>query len=346
MAELFTDFEVNKTPRWRRLLRLTGVSFVLHAIFFAAIIYVPVLREVFNIAHEVGGIRVVDEDYEKTGIRDEAVMIDVSRGFRYPPGYFDQQAVSAEPEVIARATPIPTPKPTPTPKPKPTPKPTPDPSPSPQASPTPEDGTSALTSAGQPKTKEEAEKTLDDLAAKTGVVRPSEDKINKKPLKDWLAHNNERYKNGNLDLSKTIELVIVAQRDDKGKLHDPHVVSKTGDTNLILAGEELVAAVNDSNILYILQGMRGGQVRFIVKLDADQVTARVESEVESEAQATKMATVYGGMLLFGKVIKSDKDEGIIYQNTRISAKGNQIVVNLTLSRQAAGEMLKKQLPAS
>src|SRR3982751_146932 len=84
MAELFADFEVNRTPRWRRLLRLTSVSFVLHALFFAAIIYVPVLREMFHVAGGASGIKLVDEDYEKTNIRDSAVMVDVSRGFQYP----------------------------------------------------------------------------------------------------------------------------------------------------------------------------------------------------------------------------------------------------------------------
>jgi hypothetical protein len=76
------------------------------------------------------------------------------------------------------------------------------------------------------------------------------------------------------------------------------------------------------------------------------VTASVETEVESETQATNMAASYGLMLFVGKKAKEDKDEGIIYQNTRISARGKQIVLNLTMSRQAVSEMLKKQLPAS
>ena len=86
MAELFTDFEVNNTPRWRKLLRLTSVSFVLHILFFAAIIYVPVLREAFHIAGRFSGAEYVDEDYEKIKIRD-AVMIQGGEKFQYPPGY-------------------------------------------------------------------------------------------------------------------------------------------------------------------------------------------------------------------------------------------------------------------
>ena len=344
MAELFADFEVNKEPRWRRLLRLVAVSFVLHVLFFAAILYVPILREMFHLADKASGVKFVDEDYEKTEIRDRAVLIDVSHRLQYPPGYFDANPTgSAEP--IAQPTPAPTPnivfraKPTPRPTPVPTPK------HSPQPSPTPADATSEI-AANPPKTKEEAEKAIDNIAAKTGVVRPTEDKINKKPLKDWLAHNNELYKNGKLDLSKTIEIVIVARRDDKGKLSDPQVVSKAGDPVLIEAAKEFIAAVNDSNMLYFLEGVGGSQVRFVVKLDDAKVTASVESEVESEERAEKMAVTYSAMLLLGKIAKSDKDEAVIYQNTHISSKGKQIVVDFTMPRQTAGEMIKKQLPTS
>jgi hypothetical protein len=341
MAELFADVEINRTPRWPRLLRLAVVSFVLHTLFFAALIYVPILREMFHIKDKFSDVQYVDEDYEKTKVLDRATMVDVSH-LQYPPGYFDNQSTVSEPKIIEQSKPKQMPTPQPTPEPTPTPSPSPTPSPTPAIA----DRASEADSKNQPQTKEEADKAIDDVAAKGGVIRPEENKINKKPLKDWLANNNDRYKNGKLDLSKTIEIVIVAQRDEKGKLHDPQVVSKAGDPNLIEAAKELVAAINDSNVLYLLEGTGGGQVRFIVRLDAAQVTASVESEVESPERAEKMSAAYGTMMLLGQAAKSGKDEAMIYQNTRISAKGKQVVLNFTMTRQAAGDMLKKQLPSS
>lgn len=345
MSEIFADFEVNKTPRWRKLLRWSVASFVLHALFLAALIYVPVLSELFHIKDKFSDAQFVDEDYKKTQIRDRAVLVNVNR-LQYPPGYFDMGSTPPESKIIEqqKPAPVPTPKPTFKPTPQPTPKPSPTPSPTP--SPDGTDKASEVAGKEQPKTKEEAETAIDDVAKKNGVIRPDENKINKKPLKDWLASNNERYKKGKLDLSKTIELVIVAQRDEKGQLHDPQVISKAGDPNLIEAAKEFVAAINDSNILYFLEGTGGGQVRFVVKLDSAQVTATVESEVESTERAEKMAVTYGAMMLLGKIARSDKDEAVIYQNTRITSKGKQIVVNFSMPREAAGEMLKKQLPAS
>jgi hypothetical protein len=342
VAELFTNFEINATPRWRRLLRLTGLSLVFHGAVVASLVFVPALRDALNIARLVSGAEYVDEDYDRTIIGDRAELIDLSADgkLHYPPGYFKR------PEAPTPAPVIVEPKPTPTPKPKPTPTPTPAPSPSPSATPADVDKAGETAATGDAQTKEDAEKSLDEAAKKTGLVRPEEGKINKRPLKDWLAYADELKRNAKLDLTGTVKLIIVAQRDAKGKLHNPRPTVQSGDPNLIAVAKRLVGAINDSNVLYFLEGSGEGQVRFIIVMDQSQVTASVESEVESADQAQKMASGYGVMLLLGKTARQGKDEAVIYQNTRISARGNQVVVNFSMPRHAAGEMLKKQLPST
>ena len=347
MAELFANFEVNRAPLWQRLTRLTVFSVVMHSLFFAAALYIPALREAFHLVDKASGAEYVDEEYAKTDIRDQAVMIDASEKLYYPQDYFNSPQTAAvvmpEPQIIEQPAPIPIRTPTPTPA--PTPSPTPEVSPSPQPSVTTANANDGEKVADGTKSEAEKEKEMDELAAKSGVVRPQEGKINKRPLKDWLAKANELKVKGELDLSGTVEVEIMAQRDEKGKLHNPQVIRKTGDPILVEVAKELVAAINDSNILYFLEGTGGGTVRFLVKLDAAQVTASVESEVESAERAKQMASGYGLLLLTGKVARSGKDEAIIYENTKIAARGNQIVVNFSMSRQTAGDMLKKQLPA-
>lgn len=345
MKELFANFEINSTPRWRRLTRLTGLSLVLHAIIIAALVFIPALRNALSIAKLISGAEYVDEDYNATNIGERATLINVSPDgkLHYPPGYFAANRQPAPPpiQVIAEAQPKPTPKPTPTP--------TPAPSPSPEPSASPVDGdkpNETVAGADESKAKEEAEKAIDEAAKKNGVVRPEEGKINKRPLKDWLAYANELKTNGELDLSGTVEVVIVAQRDEKGRLYNTQVVRKSGDPQLIAVAKKLVAAINDSNVLYFLEGSGEGEVRFLVRMDQAQVAASVESEVDTEEQARKMASGYGVMLLMGKAARKGKDEAVIYQNTRISARGKQIVVNFSMPRQAAGDMLKKQLPST
>jgi hypothetical protein len=344
LADLFTNFEVNSTPRWPRLARLAAVSFVLHTVLIAGLAFVPAIRDAISIARLVSGADYVDEDYDKTLVGERAELIKLSPDgkLNYPPGYFASKR-PAQPAVQIVPEPSPTPKPTP--EPSPTPEPEPSPSPQPSASPEDVDKAGEVAGASDPATKEGAEKAIDEAAKKSGVIRPEEGKINKRPLKDWLAQANDLKTKGELDLSGTVEIVIVAQRNVKGKLYNPQVVKKSGDPKLIAVAKELVAAINDSNVLYFLEGSEG-QVRFLVKMDQSQVAASVESEVESAERAQEMARGYGVMLLLGKTARKGKDEAIIYQNTRISTRGKQVVVSFSMPRQAAGDMLKKQLPAT
>ena len=50
MAELFTNFEVNKDLRWPLILKLLGGSLALHSLLLILVVYVPGLRDAFNIA--------------------------------------------------------------------------------------------------------------------------------------------------------------------------------------------------------------------------------------------------------------------------------------------------------
>jgi hypothetical protein len=339
VAELFTNFEINKASRWRTLTRLAALSLVLHAAALAGMIFLPALRDVIDVARLISGAQYVDEDYDKTIVGERADLIKVSPDgkLNYPPGYFGTKQQPAA-QAVAAVKPQPTPKPKPTPRPKP--------SPSPKPSPTEGEKAADVAGIGNPQTKEEAEKAIDEIAKKNNVIRPDEGKINKRPLRDWLAHANDLKKDGKLDLSGTVSLVIVAQRDRKGRLHNAQVRSKSGDAALVAVAKDLVSAISDSNVLYFLEDSGEGEVRFDVMMNQSLVTATVAAEVASVEQAQKLASVYGAMLFGGKLAKSGRDEAVIYQNTRTSSSGKNVVVKFSMSRQTAGEMLKKQLPAT
>jgi hypothetical protein len=340
MAELFTDFEVNKTPRWQRLLRLTGVSFVLHVLFFAAIIYVPVLRAAFHIADRFSGAEYVDEDYEKINIRD-AVMLDARGKFQYPPGYFDAQMTNPEATIIEQPTPVPTPRPTPLPTPLATPKPSP--SPSPTASPSSggqADG--AVASGNKNSAEEQAEKELDKVAEEHKVKRPKT--INKRPFVDLLVKYNELKNKGEIDLSQTVEMTIEADRDADGTLKNVRVTQKTGDPKLVEATKDFVAALSASGALDFLEGT--DHLILNLKLDDVAVAVSASTEAASAEDARQMALGYNALLAGGAILKSGRDEGTIMKNTSVSAKGKVVTVSFNLARSAMSEMLKKQIPAS
>ena len=140
-------------------------------------------------------------------------------------------------------------------------------------------------------------------------------------------------------------MVIEAQLDEDGTLHDPVVVQKTGDPRLIEVAKELVAAIGDSKVLGFMK-KDARKLRITVKLDQNEVVAKVESEVGSPERARELMQGYNLLLAGGAFAKKGQDEEILYKSTNVSADGKQVVVNFKMPRAIAGAMLSKHVPAS
>src|SRR6266487_2776658 len=138
MRELFRDFEVNHEPRWPILLRLIGASVVFHATVLASVIFVPPVRDAFNIAAMLSDTGFVDRPYSKTQVGEDVQMLALAHEkFRYPDGYFAVQRDSGAPapspvpdsfalKIVSEArrgnqekSPTPSPSPSPIPSPSP-----------------------------------------------------------------------------------------------------------------------------------------------------------------------------------------------------------------------------------
>lgn len=377
MAELFENSEVNRDQRWQLMLQLIAASLACHVIVLAGFLYVPGVRAALDIARLIGNTGFVDKPYVKTEI-DEVQMLSLAGNkFHYPPGYFatEEQLALAQAQSQAGANmsfppvtfpsnsqiQISTPTPVPTPEFLPTP-----PAPSPASSASPASaigGTTAKTdnarsaSDEKPKNPEEVEKELQKIASENSVARPSEDEINTRPLKDWLARANELKVKGALDLSSAVEITIAATLNSDCKLTDAKVIQKSGDARLTEVAKEMVSAIGDSGMLSFLRdpkkvkdpGVFGCDpipLQLTMKLDQSEINAKVESQADTPERAAQMARGYNGLLSVGQLVKQGKDEEAIYKNTRVTSEGKQIIVSFTMPRETASEMLKKQLPPS
>jgi hypothetical protein len=366
MTELFANSEVNSEPRWPILLRLTACSLVLHVAVLSGLIYIPGVRDAFNIAALLANTGYVDRPYSKTEIGEDVQRLELaSNKFHYPPGYF---ATESELQALAQAQPpafVPQANPRINPRKAEimaTPSPTPEasPSPSPDASPAASVKTTVASNDAQvsePKTPEEAEQELNKIAAENSVVRPNENEINTRPLKEWLARANTLRDKGQLDLSSAIEITIAADLNPDCKLTNPKVIQKTGDARLIDVTKDMVAAIGDSGMLSFLRDPKKATdptklrcdempLQLTIKLDEQEIVAKVESQADSPERAVQMAKGYNTLLTVGQIAKRGKDEEVLYRNTKVTAEGKQIVVNFSMPRETASEMLKKQLPPS
>jgi hypothetical protein len=350
MAELFDRFEVNRAPRWPLMTRLVALSVVLHGLFLVAVVYVPQLTSLMHVAGNFAGIKFVSEDYDPTlvGQRATVVHLPPHEKLYYPPDYFGAPEVAeTSPNdatlVQQAAPPVPPPVPVYRPRPvrlsrlqaSPQPSPSPEvakaaPSPTPAASPTPDAA------------QKQAEEAMDRVAKLNGIERPPE--INTKPFEDIAIKGKELIDQGKLDLkNSTLDVTATAERNDDGTLK-PETVKIEGlanDDNLSQLAQQLVTALSQSKVLVVLKGAK--DVRMALKLDQQNVSIKVSSELASEDEATKAATGYGALVAVGRMVKKGTDEGQLYNNVRFDNDGKQLTMSFEMSKDDAAKMISQML---
>lgn len=345
MAELFDRFEVNRVPRWPLMSRLVALSIVFHGLFIVAVVYVPALRGLINVAGSVAGIEFVSEDYDRTliGRRATIVKLEPYEKLYYPPDYFGpppDALAPVDPTLMVQAAPPPlviirqprvrepraqvisTPEPSPTPEEIAAATPTPSPSPD-----------------DVQKKAEEAE--LDKIASANGVERPP--KINPKPFVDIAQKGKEMFDQGKLNLSGTVSVTATAERNEDGTLKEPVDLKflQASDQATADLAQEFVMALSQSKVLLLLKGAK--QVQMGLTLDQQKLTVKIASEIDTDARASQMATGYGMLLALARKSREGTDEGELFKHLTVSADGRQLVMNFEMPRDTAGKMIADML---
>jgi hypothetical protein len=346
MAEIFhTHKRLNGETRAPRMLRTFGGSLVVHALFLAALIYVPAVRDTFNLASTLSGFQVVEEDYTKTVVGERATLINLAdTKLYYPAGYFSQTALPSPdaPQLIEEVRPQPPPpikrarvKPTPTPEVLPSPEATAggdetaknagDKTGDPKASPTP---------TATPQNAEEAERMAKEAGAEKFPT------INSKPFTDLLKQGKEMRDAKEIDLSETLEMEVEGDRQEDGRLTNVVVTgASASNPKLKQLAKDFISAISDSKLLMALNGTKHLKMR--IKLDDKEVAVRVLSEMTNESEAAKLAGGYNMLLYVGAFKKKGEDEEVLFKSVQIAAEAKQIVLTFNMPRAKAGDLLSK-----
>ena len=357
MSELFANFEVNKEARWPIISKLLVGSVAVHLLLLSCVVYIPGVRDAFNLASLIADTSFVDKDYERTQIGEDVQLVELSREkFRYPDGYFALEGQAAvmpplppitTPSFITQAAP-PAVQPELGPSPSPSPVVTASATPISNASPSQTVAQSNPSPAQSPAmTADEAQTELDKVAAKNNLDLPRENEINKKAMKDFAVYALDLKNQGKLDLNQPFEIVIEAELDENGKLKNAKFTKKAGDANLADLFGRMVAALNDSGFLIYLKPVDkdnpGSKVVFTIKQGETEVLATVESEASSIESARVLAKGFNVALSLGAQSRAGKDEEALLKNTSAEPIGRKIVFNFTMPRQAVVDLIKKQL---
>ena len=212
---------------------------------------------------------------------------------------------------------------------------TPTPTPAPevaQATPTPE----ALT-----EEEKKAEAELDRIAKESGVKRPP--RVNPRPFEDLAQEGKKLFDEGKLNLNSAIEVTAAAPLNPDGTLVQPVNLNwvTVSDESTALLAQKLLTALSQSKILAMLEGSK--QVNFALKLDQQNVSVRVASELPSDAEASKYATGYGVLLAAARYNKKGTKEGDLYNNLKVDSNGKEFIMTFEMPKDAAGKMITEML---
>ena len=339
-------------PRWPLLSRLLELLVVLHGAFFVAAAYVPTLRSLLFVAGTVSGFEIVSEDYDRSlvGQRATIVKLEPYEKLVYPADYFGappapedmSMMLPTDPMLVQQAV-APPPPPIMLPPPRvraPRVRPTPEPTPSPEiagATPTPQPSPAAGDEA-----QKKADEELDKIAQASGVQRPP--RINTKPFEELAQQGKKLADEGKLNLDSAIEVAATSRLNPDGTLDEKTVQLEwktASDQNTAELAQQLLTALSQSRILGILKDAQG--VRMELKLDQQNVSVRILSELPSEDVASKYAAGYGALLLAARYSKKGTQEGELYNKVQVNRDGRQFILTFDMPKQDAGKMIVEML---
>jgi hypothetical protein len=176
-----------------------------------------------------------------------------------------------------------------------------------------------------------------DTAAQVKEFRP----INAAPFRELLAKTRRLIEAGELNSQDVFDFVIEAERNADGTLRDikfTEAAAANGRWRSLV--REFVAVLSDSGALSALQD--ADRLTISLRLD-ERASARLHAVVKSNEQAAQLAQNYNSLLELGRFSQHGRAGVEVLNNMAFSANGKQLMMQLEMSREMFGNLLRQQL---
>ena len=154
-----------------------------------------------------------------------------------------------------------------------------------------------------------------------------------------LAKTRALIESGELSTQDVFDFTLEADRDANGKFRNVKFTEAAAANGRwqSLAGE-FVAALSDSGALSALKG--ADHLTITLRLD-ERASARLNAVVNSAEQAAQLAQNYNTLLDLARF--SGRDGVEVLNNMAFNANGKWLTMQLEMSREQAGNLLRKHL---
>lgn len=201
-------------------------------------------------------------------------------------------------------------------------------------------------------------------ASPTGPV--TERAINRVPFKDLAKKLVDRASKDQLNLEIPFLVKASGKLNKDGKLEKRtfrYIKAESPDPQMVKDVQAGIEAFNDSGFLQYLSDLTGKTLDLTLQQDDANLSALVQSEVESETRARSLATAFkiGVDWKIGEKekaiaqmeaennpekaadLQNDKDDLELLRNLKVEASGKNLVINFNVPKNVVLSMIKRKL---
>ena len=161
------------------------------------------------------------------------------------------------------------------------------------------------------------------------------------PFREFLAKMQGLIEAGELNTQDTFDFTVEAKRNSDGTRRDFKLTkAQAGNQRWQALLTEFIMILSDSGALSALQD--ADHLTITLKLD-ERASATLHAAVESDEHATQLAQGYNALLGIGRLNRRGRADVEILNNMTVNANGKQLTMQLEMSREQVGNLLRKQL---
>ncbi len=163
--------------------------------------------------------------------------------------------------------------------------------------------------------------------------------INARPLRALLAKTRGLIEAGELNPQDVFDFTLEAGRNADGTLRDiKFTEAAAANGHWQPLAQEFVTVLSDSGLLSHLPG--ADHLTITLRLD-EHASVRLQAAINSAEQAAQLAQNYNALVGFARLQRRGREGVEILNNMAFSSNGKQLTMQLVMTREQAGNLLRK-----
>jgi hypothetical protein len=215
------------------------------------------------------------------------------------------------------------------------------------------------------KKPEKDPKTENKTGDNTAKTEPKSDpltevELNRRPLIDLGIYVSELLKENKVDLNTPFLVQAKGKLNKDGKIEkDSYKITQavSNDQDMLEVINRSISAINDSGYLQYIKQLSGKDLNLMIKQDEQNISAQVESEMESERRAKSLKTTLDlAISLFkskkqedikaGTSDQNDLDDLALLEGAKVEIQGKKIIIKFDVKKEVAQPMVERKLKIS